>query len=196
MSEVLELEPDEGETHFLYDHLRSIWKPDGMVYHVPECPRKDRITSIRVFLRHWKSVHVSTIVLYVCDHLDCLETPVFKAKNVLCKHSQHKHKLSVEEARSLVATCPTRKEANFKFVNLPPKRLSDMFRQHQQIGVMPDLEGKGSISINAVCRDKYVMFDPVMCQPIGKECRRRRRRPTEATLSRASDESQSGEEEK
>ena len=38
------------------------------------------------------------------------------------------HKLSVEEARSLAATCPTRKEANTKFVdprgNLPHKRLS------------------------------------------------------------------------
>ena len=208
MSDVLELEPDEGETHFLYDHLRPIWKQDGMVCHVPECPRKDKITTLRAFIRHWKSVHVRTILLYVCGHLDCLETPVFKAKNELHKHLQANHKLSVEEARSLAATCPTRKEANTQFVdprgNLPPKRQSpsaemarqtDRLRRHQQIGVMPDLEGKGRLAINAVCRDEFVTFNPVTCAPTGKQYRRRRR-PAEATESRAPEETPSENEKK
>ena len=137
MSDILELEPDESEMHFLYDHLAGpIWIPGGMVCHVPECPRTDKLSTLRAFVRHWKFIHDRTITLYVCAHLDCLEVPVFKAKNELHRHIQYKHKLSVEEARTLAATYPTQEEVNFGFVdpreNLPPWRLSltlEMARQ-------------------------------------------------------------------
>ena len=185
MSDILELESDESEMHFLYDHLRPIWIPGGMVCHVPECPRTDKLSTLRAFVRHWKFIHVRTITLYVCGHLDCLEVPVFKAKNELHRHIQYKHKLSVEEARTLAATYPTRKEVNSRFVdpreNLPPRRLSptsemarqtNRLRRHQQIGALPDLEGKGIEPHNAVCRDEFVTFD-TDGNVTGKKYRRR-----------------------
>ena len=67
--------------------------------------------------------HMTEQSHYTCV-LDCLEVPVFKAKNELYRHIQYKHKLSVEKARTLAATYPTQEEVNFGFVdpreNLPP----------------------------------------------------------------------------
>ena len=166
MSDILDLYPGDNETHVLYEHLRPIWTPGGMVCHVPECPRTDTIPSLRAFVRHWQTVHVPTITLFNCDHMDCLGTPWFTSRNELTRHIMKKHKLTRREASHLSNSYPSKLETNLKYINprqnLPPKRLSpsaemarqsDRLRRHQQIGVMPDLEGKGNIAINAVCRD-------------------------------------------
>ena len=208
MSDVLDLYPGDNETHFLYEHLRPIWTPGGMVCHIPECTRTDKIPSLRAFIRHWQAVHVPTITLFNCDHLDCLGEPWFTSRNELTRHIMKKHKLTRTEASRLSHVYPTKLETNLKYINprenLPPKRLSlnaemarqtDRLRRQQQIGVMPDLEGKGKIEINAVCRDEFVTFDPVTCTPTGKQYRRRRR-PAEATESHAPEETPSENEKK
>lgn len=189
MSDVLELHPGEDEAHFLYEHLRPIWIPGGMFCHVQQCPRKEKIETLRAFIRHWKAVHVAEVKLFVCDHTDCMGSPVFKTKNDLVRHIQRQHKVSHSEAHVFAASYSTRVEQNTRFVdpreNLPPRRLStsaemarqsDRIRRHQFKGVLPDLEGKGSDPINAVCRDEVVTFDP-QGNVTGKKYRRRYRQP-------------------
>ena len=203
MSDILDLYPGENETHFLYEHLRPIWTPGGMVCHVPECSRSESIATLRAFVRHWQAVHVATTTLFVCDHLDCLGCPTFKTKNDLVRHLMKKHHQARLEASRLASTYTTRLVSNSRYINprgsLPPRRLSpsaemarqaDRLRRHQQIGAVPDLTGKSSNPIHAVCQDEFVTFDPATGQATGKMFRRsRRRQPAEATQSRAPEES-------
>ena len=199
MSDVLDLYPGDNETHFLFEHLRPIWTPGGMVCHVTECPRKDIIPSLRAFIRHWQSIHVPTITLFVCGHLDCMESVKVTTRNELVRHIMKKHHLTQTDAKRLAMNSPTRLESNCHYVNpresLPPKRLSpsaemarqsDRLRRFQQIGVVPDLEGKGDNPIHGVCRDEYVTFNPDTCEPTGKKFKRRRRTKATATATTSS----------
>lgn len=186
MADILDLHPAENETHFLYEHLRPNWVPGGMICHVPECMRTDKIPTLRAFLRHWNMVHVAQITLYICEHMDCMGEVVFKSKNDLHRHLMKKHKATTSEAHQLAAMYRTRVESNHKYVNprenLPPRQLSpsvemarqtDRLRRHQLVGVLGDLEGQGDNPINTVCRDEYVTFNE-QGETTGKRYKRKR----------------------
>ena len=140
MSDVIDLFPGDNEAHCLYEHLRPIWTSGGMVCHVPECTRTDKLPSPRAVIRHWQAVHVPTTTLFNCDHLGCLGVLWFTSRNELTRHIMKKHKLSRTEASRYAHLYPTKLETNIKYINprenLPSKRLSPsaiMARQTDQL---------------------------------------------------------------